>query len=37
MPVAPLSASRPRGIFVPDFEDGMDDDIDKPAYLRQRG
>jgi cell division protein FtsZ len=37
MPVAPLSANRPRGIFVPDFEDGMDDDIDKPAYLRQRG
>ena len=37
MPVAPLGSSRQRGIFVPDFEDGMDDDIDKPAYLRQRG
>ena len=37
MPVAPLSSNRQRGIFVPDFEDGMDDDIDKPAYLRQRG
>ncbi|MBK9576219.1 MAG: cell division protein FtsZ [Fibrobacterota bacterium] len=34
--VAPLS-SRPRGIFVPDLEDDMDDDIEKPAYLRQRG
>jgi hypothetical protein len=30
-------SSRPRGIFVPDLEDDMDDDIEKPAYLRQRG
>ncbi len=37
MPVAPLSANRSRGIFVPDLDDSMDDDIDKPAYLRQRG
>ena len=36
MPVAPLG-NRQRGIFVPDLDDSMDDDIDKPAYLRQRG
>ena len=35
--VAPLSANRTRGIFVPDLDESMDDDIDKPAYLRQRG
>jgi hypothetical protein len=35
--VAPLSANRARGIFVPDLDESMDDDIDKPAYLRQRG
>ncbi|HNY30653.1 MAG TPA: cell division protein FtsZ [Fibrobacteria bacterium] len=34
--VAPLS-NRPRGIFVPDLEDDMDDNIETPAYLRQRG
>ncbi|MEK7394654.1 MAG: cell division protein FtsZ [Fibrobacterota bacterium] len=38
MPMAPLSnGNRGRGIFVPDLDDSMDDDIDKPAYLRQRG
>jgi hypothetical protein len=36
--MAPLSnGNRGRGIFVPDLDDSMDDDIDKPAYLRQRG
>jgi hypothetical protein len=35
--VAPLSANRTRGIFVPDLDEAMDDNIDKPAYLRQRG
>ena len=34
--VAPLGGGRSRGIFVPDLDDAMDDDIDKPAYLRQR-
>jgi cell division protein FtsZ len=33
--VAPLS-NRARGSFVPDLDESMDDDIDKPAYLRQR-
>jgi hypothetical protein len=33
--VAPLS-NRTRGSFVPDLDESMDDDIDKPAYLRQR-
>jgi cell division protein FtsZ len=35
--VAPLSQNRPRGIFVPDLDDSMDENIDTPAYLRQRG
>jgi cell division protein FtsZ len=35
--VAPLSQNRPRGIFVPDLDDAMDENIDTPAYLRQRG
>jgi len=35
--VAPLGNARARGIFVPDLDDAMDDDIDKPAYLRARG
>ncbi|HXP90005.1 MAG TPA: cell division protein FtsZ [Fibrobacteria bacterium] len=37
MAVAPLSQNRPRGIFVPDMDDSMDENIDTPAYLRQRG
>ena len=35
--VAPLSQNRPRGIFVPDLDEAMDENIDTPAYLRQRG